>query len=480
MRTGAVPQELRLGTVAPNVGPEYVTEVLGSLEQSLWYVHREGELLKFQTRPNIYRVIAQTAENQSPQRVSDRLREELDKAAGSQPGFRVVVWAGSDGTISDSPEPTIAVLDPTRYVVVGSGDGVSGGNDAVDRVWDRVGGGLRTYRNSLILAAPDSELWSSAEDAVREVLAYEAVIGGNAVNQLTEAEKTDLASRRADKQNSLSTSLVTAYRWVFYPEQSGLTADSLPVPATAGDKIAGRVVSRLSDQDYGTPKILNRMGAMYFNSRVGPQLWKDESDALELTEALRRFPQWTFLPILPNREETLLACIREGLSQGLWAVAIGDPASINYRELIETPEGLDRFGALFDGTASLVKGELRDLIRGELHPTVEPEAPIPPEGSAPEPGSSASTPVAPELPIPIPAPARRLAKVRLSLQDLDVTKTTNLQPYLFRVLQEQDALAAINISIEVSSTAGIPEDVLEDRIVEGLSQLGIEVRWEDG
>ena len=66
MQTGAVPQELRLGTVAPNVGPEYVTEVLGTLEQSLWYVHRDGELLKFQTRPNIYRVIAQTADNQSP------------------------------------------------------------------------------------------------------------------------------------------------------------------------------------------------------------------------------------------------------------------------------------------------------------------------------------------------------------------------------------------------------------------------------
>ena len=480
MRTGAVPQELRLGTVAPNVGPEYVTEVLGSLEQSLWYVHREGELLKFQTRPNIYRVIAQTAENQPPQRVSDRLKEELEKAAGSQPGFRVVVWAGTDGTISDSPEPTIAVLDPTRYVVSGGGDDASNGNETVDRVWDRVGGGLRTYRNSLILAAPDSELWSSAEDAVREVLAYEAVMSGNAVNQLSEAEKSDLASRRADKHSSLTTSIVTAFRRVFYPGQSGLTADSLPVPATTGDRIAGRVVSRLSDQDYGTPKILTRMSALYFNARVSPHLWQDESDALELSEALRRFPQWTYLPILPNREDTLLACIREGLTQDLWAVAIGDPASINYRELIETPEGLDRFGTLFDGTASLVKGELRDLIRGELNPTVEPEATIAPESAASKPEGSTSTPVATELPLPIPAPARRLAKVRLSLQDLDVTKTTNLQPYLFRVLQDQDALAAINISIEVTSATGIPEDVLENRIVEGLSQLGIEVEWEDG
>ena len=437
-------------------------------------------MLKFQTRPNIYRVIAQTAENQTPQRVSDRLKSELEKAAGAQTGFRVLPWAGSDGTIADSPDPTIALLDPMRYVINGGPDGDSNGKADIDRIWDRVGGGLRTYRNSLIMAAPDSELWGTAQNAVREVLAYEAVNSSNAVSQLSEAERTDLTTRRADKQSSLTTSIVTAYRWVFYPEQSGLTADTLPVPATAGERVAGRVFSRLSDQDYSTPKILNRMGALYFDSRVSPHLWKDDADALVLSEASRRFPQWTYLPILPNREETLLACIREGLSQGLWAVAVGDVATVNYRELIETPEGLDRFGTLFDGSVSLVKGELLDLIRGELQPTVAPESPDQPEILPPMIKDDPPAPKEPELTLPIPAPAKRLARVRLNLQGLAVSKTTNLQPYLFRVLQDQDALAEISISIEVNSSAGIPEDVLDQRIVEGLSQLGIEVRWEDG
>ena len=116
LNAGAVPQELRLGTVAPNVGPEYVTEVLGSLEQSLWYVHRDGELLKFDTRPNIYRVIAQTAGNQSPESVNDRLKDALEKTVGSPQGFRVITWADADGSIADTPEPTIAIL-PSRYAI---------------------------------------------------------------------------------------------------------------------------------------------------------------------------------------------------------------------------------------------------------------------------------------------------------------------------------------------------------------------------
>ena len=63
------------------------------------------------------------------------------------------------------------------------------------------------------------------------------------------------------------------------------------------------------------PKVLPRMGAVYFNSKVAPRLWKDESGPLELAEMLRRFPQWTYLPILPDRENTLRDCLREGVGQ---------------------------------------------------------------------------------------------------------------------------------------------------------------------
>ncbi len=49
-QSGATTQELHLGSAAPNLGPEYVTEVLRTLEESLWYVHREGDRLRFQTR----------------------------------------------------------------------------------------------------------------------------------------------------------------------------------------------------------------------------------------------------------------------------------------------------------------------------------------------------------------------------------------------------------------------------------------------
>ncbi|MPZ48654.1 MAG: hypothetical protein GEU75_04965 [Dehalococcoidia bacterium] len=64
------------------------------------------------------------------------------------------------------------------------------------------------------------------------------------------------------------------------------------------------------------------------------------------------------------------------------------------------------------------------------------------------------------------------------MEHLAVTKTSNLQPYLFKVLQDQDAGAELTIDISVTSQAGIGEEALEKRIVEGLEQLGIQTRWE--
>lgn len=479
-RSGATSHELRLGTVAPNVGPEYVTEVLNTLEEALWYVHREGEALRFQTRPNIYRIIAQTAAEQSVPAVTERLRSAVDSVIGSVDGFGTLLWIGEDSQVPDHPAPSVAVLPPRFSVATPDGAAIHEADDAIERLWDRVGGSLRQWRNSLILMAPDRELWSRAEEAVREVLAYEAVIAttqGHDVN-LSQMEIRDLMSRGDAKRDSLLTSVATAYRWVYYPEDSGLTVVSLPVPATTGEKIAQRAVQRLSDQDFGTPKILTRMGALYFNARVGPRLWRDEGEPLDLSEALRRFPQWTFLPILPNREATLRDCIREGVSQNLWAVAIGDIATCKFQTLIETTEEFDGIEALFDGSASLLKGDLLDLVREELHPPVDGGSEDD-GGDCPAIDAGGSDDNPPAGTDTIPPPARRLSRLSLNVPDLAVGKANNLQQYLFRVIQEQDAGAEVTVTIEVSSEAGIPEEILNGRIVEGLEQLDINVDWHE-
>jgi len=480
VRAGASRAELYLGSVAPNVGPEYLPDVVDSLEESLWYVHKEGQLYRFLTSVNVYRVIRQLADDLPRASVEERLRDALTQALGQAPGFRVLAWAGSDGTIADSPEPTIAVLDASRFAVTQEEGGDLAGRDRVEQLFEKVGGGLREWRNSLILVAPDSDLWGRAEEAMREVMAYESVIDRASKTRvdLSPNEKKELDGRFKDKKDSLRTTVVTAYRWVLHPDEGGLTAVALPVPATKDETIAGRVVRRLSDMEYGHPKVMTTISAVFFNSKIAPRLWKDEAAPLDLEEASKRFRQWTYLPVLPRRDETLRACIREGLAQGLWAVVVGDNATSKYTKLIEKPEELDGLQTLFDGSASLVKGELLQLIREELKPGLVVQGIDPQVGvgyQAPDPGPT------PQLKDPqpkIPAPARRLTRLKVRVDPLPITKTSHLQHYLFRVIQEQDAGAEVMLEFDVSSTVGVSEEALEKRIVEGLEQLGIQVSWE--
>ena len=202
--------------------------------------------------------------------MAERLRSEVERAMGAAARFRILPWSGGDGQLPDNPEPTIAVLEPRYAVASSEGNGQASDVDKVRQLWDRVGGGLRQWRNALILVAPDQELWGKAGEAVREVLAYEAVSASQEAQALSQVEITDLRSRGDAKKSSLRTSVATA---------------------------ASRTVKRLSDQDYGAPKVLPRMGAVYLNSKLAPRLWKDESSPLDLAETLRRFPQWTYISL---------------------------------------------------------------------------------------------------------------------------------------------------------------------------------------
>lgn len=479
---GAMPWDLYLGTVSPDLGPEYVDEVLHELEQTLWHVHRDGQLLRFETKQNLYRRIAETALNQPPHAVEEAIKEAMAKAYGVADGFRVLQWAAPDGTIPDQPEPSIAVLAavPRYRIADENGQPSDASRKAIEEIWSRSGGGFRQWRNALVLIAPDRDAWERAEQAMREVLAYDAVLKGSGAQELSDRERQDLQSRRKDKQDSLRTSLVTAYRWVFYPSETKqgeglLEAVSLP-SATSTDTIAARALARLESADYGSPKVLRKMSAMYFDAKFAPRLWKDDEE-LDLAEMSRRFPAWTYLPILPDRERTLRDCIRDGLTNKTWAVVYGNKDASTFRKLVEKPAELDAMPALFDGTSFLVRGQLLQLIREELAPKGETATPAPEPGREPE-AESGTLAEAPARGPATPQIAKRHARVRVRLPALDVAKSQNLQPYLWKVIQATDASSKLSLSVDITCPAGISEDVLRGQIVEAFEMLNIPIEWE--
>lgn len=75
---------------------------------------------------------------------------------------------------------------------------------------------------------------------------------------------------------------------------------------------------------------------------------------------------------------------------------------------------------------------------------------------------------------------RRYTSVRIRVGGMKVGTSTDLQPYLWKVLQEQDAATEISLTIEATSSNGLSAEILANRIVVAFDQLGVTVTWEPG
>ena len=140
-----------------------------------------------------------------------------------------------------------------------------------------------------------------------------------------------------------------------------------------------------------------------------------------------------------------------------------------------------RQGELAEGLAGEAVEHLQHLVAGAGEEQAAAHGHRPRHRAADRglPGLVDPPPIVPPPPI-IPPPPLRHSRLRLRVNSLEIGKTANLQPYLFKVLAQQDPAAAVDLMITVRSEAGISGETLDSRIVEGLEQLGIAVEWDAG
>ena len=182
---------------------------------------------------------------------------------------------------------------------------------------------------------------------------------------LSNAERKDLEVSPRDKRESSADEHGDRLPVGPLPGRAeGLAVTGLAVPATKDERIVSRVVDRLADQNYGQPKILRKMGASTSTRRSRPGsgrtppsrwTWRSSSAACCSGRTCRSCPS----------RRALRDCIRDAdcrCGRGRWRSATTAPAATGNSwsdRRIWTPSG-----TLFDGTASLVKGDLLADLRG--------------------------------------------------------------------------------------------------------------------
>ena len=315
---GATLPQLRLAVLNPEMAPPFVSDALDRMTKRLWYLYHDNGLHRFDSRPNLNRILVDREEliRSEPDKVRDFAKAILNDLIGDA-AFRVYRYPSEDRDVADEPRPSLVVLD--LHQTASENELPKETEEFVGRILRQHGKGFRKHANVLIFLAPDTQRASEVIDAARRLLALRSIDEHKATkSKLSEEQLKDLAGRLKEAEARLPSALMNAYRHVLVPaEKKTLRSFDMGI-AVGKASLSQRVLQKLKDEqqilDKLDPKIL-------IGERFG--LWPEDQEVLNVRTLADYFTQLTHLPMLLS-SGVLPDCLARGVQRGLFAYALGD------------------------------------------------------------------------------------------------------------------------------------------------------------
>lgn len=383
---GVVEQELIAACLAPGLNRMVLATALGDLREHLLYLHYTNRRYRFETQPNLNKLIADEAKKFTQDEVLQELRSELSRRLGGrdaqdrsvlwprdsmaipdrQPIFRVVYlgleWA-------DRPEPDVrrGIRELVRYR----------------------GGTERYYRNALAFAVPAKQQADRCRQSVRQVMALRSLINQHRRLGLKPEQIEELQERLRGAQSSLAHALDELYQLVYLPvfargPEDAFDLEVFDLSAQIGrGSIHERVVAALSNWVFDTL----RPDRIVHLTRLGQGDAPFFMACVQLVDAF--FSMYQFPKLWDDRP--LRAAIAVGVGAGTFGYVAGAEPSADGRQLSMQP-GLLRYGSnmstdevdLGPGTYLVAASHAAEWIRAQAEDGAGGQAITPP--STPVPG----------------------------------------------------------------------------------------------
>ena len=188
--------ELIGSILAPGDDPNVMVKALDTLERSAWYLHADARGYRFSTEINLNKLIEDATREVSVQKTKQRATQIL--AEQFKDSTLKVRRAWEDAKVPDRAEDAWLVI--LHWDDFPDAHGVEPGADAPGRVLDLFertpAGGLREFRNRLVILVPTQDTHETMLAAVRRHLALSQLSGNSdTLAQLSPEKKT--RARRA-------------------------------------------------------------------------------------------------------------------------------------------------------------------------------------------------------------------------------------------------------------------------------------------
>lgn len=233
---GVYENDLLSACLAPGLDRSILQTALHDLNERLLYLHRRELRYRFETQPNLNKMIVDERQRRTDEEIEQRMRLECGKAIGNERG--AVVWPNDTHEVRDRlAEFQIVYLSPAWLERHPDREKQEVG---MRRYIEQCGNSPRQYRNGLALAVPDRHMVENIQNAVRLILTLELLQSQSQQRQLTEQQKAELTERTRRAEGELRGGFSQLYPVVYTPqasEQGGppYILDALPVQSYSQD-----------------------------------------------------------------------------------------------------------------------------------------------------------------------------------------------------------------------------------------------------
>ena len=446
-KRGAGSPRLRLAFLRDEIPPAVVGDALRRLEEELWYLHAENGLYHFRAQANLNPVILEKEEAVKEEDIGAEVRARLNKLAGSE--LRVTLYPAASGDVRESREVKLAVLTsayPGRTATT---------TKFVEELLGHCGTPFRTYRNTLLVLAPDGNEFAGLRQKVKRALGLRTIREDKGLMKNPSQEnKQTLESKSKDAEDAIPFGLLAAYRHLAGASGDGLEWFDLGLP-TVGEK--GSLFRRVRDSLKSQDILLEKLKPEHLPKKT----MRDEESEKPLGEIYEAFLKCLHLPILES-EYMLRDAVQEGVRNGVFGLRAG--GRLLFEESVAFPA--------LDSEAVLVRKGVAEKERAAAAKPTEGEI-----GTGRPPVSRAGPHPAPSPePSPPPTAPTIVGVRRLSLRvQVPWEKMADFVRGVLLPLHADGAELNVEITITAQSEEGIKKATMEHEVKETLNQIGARI-----
>lgn len=313
---GVPAAELYGATLAPDDDPNLLQKALDGLEGGCWYLHVDIRGFRFSTEASLVKLVQEAESEISITKARTEATAIL--AQRFKDAALKVRRAWEDAKVPDNDDDAWLVI--LHWDDFGDQRGVDSHAETPSKVkelWDRTpSGGIREYRNRLVLLAPSQGTHDAMVRAVRTRLALVALEGNSEVLAALSSDKREELKNRRKESDLLAQIAVCNHANVLYvPTPTGLDAIELDVVTQASSRPnqTDAILDRLATMDKTLTAGSKPLDPGYVKAKLGELLQQPQPTR----ELVRAFARRTDLKLVLDRAQ-LVALVGAGVRNGIW------------------------------------------------------------------------------------------------------------------------------------------------------------------